>query len=255
MSNAQLLFLLGIGLFVIFVYSYADTALFNTVFIASMEIVIKILVPLVFALLLNEVTSVWFKKAALTITYLPFFISWVVLGAILLNFFSPENGSFNSIIALFGLKPTFLFGSAGQFPFMVVITDLWQQIGYNTIIYLAALTSIDLTMYEAAIMDGAGRWKQTIFVTIPSIAPIVILVVILSMGNIVNLNFNQIFNLYSPAVYSSGDVIDTYAFRMGIQQGMFSIATAVGFFKSVVSFIMISISYFLASKFSNYKVI
>lgn len=227
----------------------------NTLFIASMKIVAKILVPLIFALLLNEVSKGWFKKLATTITYLPFFLSWVVLAGILLDVFSPQDGVFNKVITSMGFSSTFFFGTASQFPYAVVLSDLWQQIGYNTIIFLAALTSIDLSMYEAAMLDGAGRLKQTIHITLPSIAPIVMLVMILSLGSILNAGQDQILNLYNPGVYSTGDIIDTYAFRMGLQQGLFTIATAVGLFKSVVSFIMISISYFIANRFTQYKVI
>ncbi|OCT15092.1 protein lplB [Paenibacillus pectinilyticus] len=233
----------------------AKSVIANTFFIAGMKIIVKLAVPLVFALLLNEVSKGWFRKLGTTITYLPFFLSWVVVGGVLLDFFSPQDGAFNHLLAMFGLPhDTFFFGTATQFPFAIVISDLWKEVGFNTIIFLAALTSVDLTMYEAAMIDGAGRWKQTIYLTIPTITPMIILVGILSLGNILNAGQDQILNLYSPGVYSSGDIIDTYAFRQGIQQGEFSIATAVGLFKSVVSFLMISTSYWLANKFTDYRV-
>lgn len=239
------------------IFTAPDTfqVIFNTLFISVLKWMAKIFVPLIFALLLNEVTKKWFGKMALTITYIPFFLSWVVLGNILLTFFSPQDGTFNQVLTSLGLPTTYFFGTPNQFPFAVVLSDLWQQIGYNTIIYLAALTSVDVGMYEAASVDGAGRLKQMLYLTLPSITPIVILVAILGLGNILNAGQDQILNLYSPAVYSTGDVIDTYAFRMGIQNGLFSIATAVGLFKSVVTFIMISLSYLIANKFTNYKVI
>ena len=226
----------------------------NTFFIASMKIVVKLFFPLLFALMLNEVAKNWFRKLASTITYMPFLLSWVVIGGILLDFFSPQGGSFNQILAVFHMKPTFFFGTASQFPFAIVLSDLWKEIGYNTTIFLAAMISVDISLYESAMIDGAGRWKQTMSVTLPSIAPLVALVAILSLGNIVNAGQDQIMNLYGPAVYSTGDIIDTYAYRMGIQQGMYSVATAVGLFKSLVSFIMISLSYYMANKYSNYKV-
>lgn len=226
----------------------------NTFFIATMKIILKLSVPLVFALLLNEVSKEWFRKAVATITYLPFFISWVVMAGILLDFFSPQDGAFNKVIELMGMKPTFFFGTASQFPYAVVLSDLWKEVGYNTIIFLAALTSVDVTLYEAAVIDGAGRWKQTLNVTIPSIAPIIVLVGILSLGNVLNAGQDEILNLYNPGVYSSGDIIDTFVFRQGIQMGQFSTATAVGLFKSVVSFVMISLSYIIANKYSDYRV-
>ena len=226
----------------------------NTLYIAFMKIITKLTIPLIFALLLNEVSKKWFKKAVQTITYLPYFLSWVVLGGIFLDFFSPQDGAVALIFDSLGLKMPYIFGNAKLFPYTIVATDLWKEAGFNTIVYLAALTGIDVSLYEAAKVDGAGRWKQTIHITIPSIAPIVVLVAILSLGNILNAGFNQIFNLYSPVVYSTGDIIDTFVFRAGLQNGQFSIATAVGLFKSLVSMIMITFSYWLAYKYSDYRV-
>lgn len=239
----------------LFISPDTKSVIANTFFISALKIVVKLLVPLIFALLLNEVTKNWFRKLATTITYLPFFLSWVVVGGVLLDFFSPQDGAFNHLLNQIGIThPTFFFGTASQFPYAVVVSDLWKEIGYNTIIFLAALTSVDVSMYEAAVIDGAGRWKQTIYLTLPAITPMVILVGILSLGNILNAGQDQILNLYSPVVYSSGDIIDTYAFRQGIQQGQFSIATAVGLFKSIVSFLMISVSYWLTNKWTGYRV-
>ena len=137
---------------------------------------------------------------------------------------------------------------------MLVLTDLWKDIGFNTIILLAALTSIDPTLYEAAAIDGAGRLKQTLHITLPGISSIVVLIAILGLGNIMNAGFDQIFVLYGPSVYSTGDIIDTYTYRMGINNGQFSLATAVGLFKSVVSFVMLTISYWIANKYSDYRI-
>jgi putative aldouronate transport system permease protein len=245
----------GLDIFKELFNSYdALEVVWNTFFMATMKIVLKLIGPLVLALLLNEVTRSWFKKLVTTVTYLPFFLSWVVMGTVLLRFFSPQDGAFNTIIVALGGQPTFFFGTASQFPYAVVLSDLWKEGGYNTIIFLAALTGVDLEQYEAAVLDGAGRWKQTLYVTLPSISAIIMLVSILSLGNILNAGFDQIFNLYSPAVYSTGDIIDTYAFRRGIKDGQFNIATAVGLFKSAVSFVMISLSYWLAKRFSNYRI-
>jgi putative aldouronate transport system permease protein len=245
----------GLDIFKELFNSYdALEVVWNTFFMATMKIVLKLIGPLVLALLLNEVTRSWFKKLVTTVTYLPFFLSWVVMGTVLLRFFSPQDGAFNTIIVALGGQPTFFFGTASQFPYAVVLSDLWKEGGYNTIIFLAALTGVDLEQYEAAVLDGAGRWKQTLYVTLPSISAIIMLVSILSLGNILNAGFDQIFNLYSPAVYSTGDIIDTYAFRRGIKDGQFNVATAVGLFKSAVSFVMISLSYWLAKRFSNYRI-
>lgn len=136
----------------------------------------------------------------------------------------------------------------------MVITDVWKEFGFGTIIYLAALTNINPSLYEAAEIDGAGRWKQTINVTLPGMMPIIILMLTLNIGNVLNAGFDQIFNLYSPQVYESGDVIDTFVYRMGIEQAQYGFATAVGLLKSVVSFILISVSYVMAYRFANYRI-
>lgn len=226
----------------------------NTFFIASMKVAAKLIFPLIFALMLNEASKGWFRRLASTITYLPFLLSWVVVGGILRDVFSPQDGAFNQLVEMMNMNTTYFLGTASQFPYVLVITDLWKEAGYNTTIFLAALAGIDLTLYESSIIDGAGKRQQTIYVTIPSITPIVTLVAILSLGNIVNAGQDQILNLYSPTVYSTGDIIDTYAYRMGIQEGMYSVATAVGLFKSLISFIIISLSYIIANKYSSYRI-
>lgn len=230
------------------------TVVWNTFFISMMKIIVKLIVPLIYALLINEVSVKWYKKAVQTITFLPYFLSWVILSGILLDFFSPRDGAVNQLLAAIKLTPVYFFGNAAIFPFMLVATDLWKEVGLNTIIILAAITNIDPTLYEAAIIDGAGRWKQIRHVTIPGIATIVMLLGVLSMGDVLNAGFDQVFNLYSPSVYSSGDIIDTYVYRAGLQNGQFSIATAVGLFKSLVAFVMITLGYRLASRFSNYRI-
>ncbi|MEN6312610.1 MAG: ABC transporter permease subunit [Clostridiaceae bacterium] len=239
-----------------YIFSMPDTLsiVWNTFFIAIMKIAIKIIIPLVFALLLNEVGKAWFKKLVQTITYFPYFLSWVVLGGILLDFFSPSDGLVNKFLNLLGKQSFYFFGDEKAFPFMVVLTEVWKNMGFNTIIFLAAITGIDPARYEAAIVDGAGRWKQTIYVTIPGIAGMIVLVSILAMGNILNAGFDQIFNLYSPLVYSTGDIIDTFVYRTALLDGQFNIGTAAGLFKSAISFVMITLSYTIANKYSNYRV-
>ena len=239
-----------------YVFSLPDTkqVIFNTFFIAGMKIVAKLIFPVIFALLINEVTTKWFKKAVQTITFIPHFFSWVIVAGILLNIFSPRNGAVNIVLrALFNTE-LYFFGEPMLFPYMLTATDLWKNIGFNTIVILAALTGIDPTLYEAAIVDGAGRIKQTVHITLPGIQSIVLLLAILSLGNVLNAGFDQVYNLYSPAVYSTGDIIDTYVYRTGLRSGQFSVATAVGLFKSAVSTILIILSYWLANKFSDYRV-
>lgn len=236
-------------------------ALRNTMFIAVGKIIGNIVVPLTFALMLNEVKNKFFKKTVQTATYLPYFLSWVVLSGILMNFLSQGNtandtGLMNQILKTLGLidKPVDFLGNRTIFPWTMILSDVWKNFGYNAIVYLAALTSIDPTLYEAASIDGAGKWKQTLHVTIPGIAPIITLMTVLSIGNILNAGFDQIFNLYSASVYSTGDIIDTLVYRLGLVNQQYSLSAAVGLFKSLVSGILIVTSYKLADRFAGYRV-
>lgn len=227
----------------------------NTLLISVLKLISKIVFPLIFAMLLNEVAYKKFKKFVQSITFVPYFLSWVILGNILLEIFSPQDGIVTEILSWFGVKDFYFFGTPALFPFALIVTDLWKEIGYNTIIFLAALTSIDPGLYEASSIDGAGRFRQVIHISIPSVMPMVVLLTILGVGNILNAGFDQVFMLYSPAVYSTGDIIDTYSYRMGIQSSQYSLATAVGLFKSVVSFLMLWGSNFIAKKTSGYNII
>lgn len=228
--------------------------LWNTVFIAVMKIIAGLIVPILFALLLNEVRKDAFKRTIQTIIYFPHFLSWVILGGILIDVLSPTNGIFNQILGVIGIKPIYFLGDSKWFPYTLVITNTWKSFGYQTIVYLAALTSIDQTLYEAAFVDGAGRWKQTIHVTLPGMLPIITLMSVLALGNILNAGFDQVFNLYSPSVYSTGDIIDTMVYRIGMVDAQFSVATSVGLFKSVISSVLIVISNKLANRYAGYRV-
>jgi putative aldouronate transport system permease protein len=230
------------------------SVLYNTVFIAFMKIVAGIIIPVTVALLLNELRSQKFKRTIQTVIYLPHFLSWIVLSGILIDILSPSSGIVNEFLKLFGKEPIFFLGNSKVFPYVLVVTDLWKSFGYGTIVYLAALSGVDPTLYEAATVDGAGRWKQTIHVTLPSIMYIIILTSVLSMGNVLNAGFDQVFNLYSPVVYSTGDIIDTFVYRLGMVDAQYSAATAVGLFRSVVSLVFLSTSYMLAYKYGDYKI-
>ncbi|MFD2329945.1 ABC transporter permease [Cohnella sp. GCM10020058] len=228
--------------------------LWNTVFIAMMKIIIGLVVPVLFALLLNEIGKEYFKRSVQTLIYLPYFLSWVILGGILIDILSPSSGIVNQFLGTFGIKPIFFLGDEKWFPYTLILTDTWKNFGFNTVIFLAALTGIDPTLYEAAVADGANRWKQTFHVTLPGILPIVTLMTILSLGNVLNAGFDQVFNLYSPQVYSTGDIIDTLVYRIGLVDAQYSVATAIGLFKSVVSFTLIVVSYRLANRYTGYRV-
>jgi putative aldouronate transport system permease protein len=227
---------------------------FNTIFIAFMKIVAGLFVPITIAILLNEIGKEWAKRTFQTLVYLPHFLSWVLLSGILIDVLSPSSGIVNQVLGLFGIKPIFFLGDNAWFPYVMVISDVWKEFGFGTIVYLAALTGINPSLYEAAEIDGAGRFKQTLHVTLPGMMPIIILMLTLNIGNVLNAGFDQIFNLYSPQVYESADIIDTFVYRMGIQQAQFGFATAVGLLKSVVSFIFMSLSYILAYRIANYRI-
>ena len=231
-----------------------DQALINTVFIAVMKIVSGMIVPVAFALLLNEVGKSLIKRTFQTVVYLPYFISWVLMSGIIIDIFSPNNGIINQFLGLFGIQPIYFVGDNNWFPYVLVITHIWKEFGWGTIIFMAALTGIDPSLYEASHIDGAGHWKQSLYITLPGIMPTFVLIASLSLGNILNAGFDQVFNLLSPVTIQSGDIIDTLVYRLGIQEGQYSVATAAGLFKSVISFIMISLSYKLAYRYTGYRI-
>ncbi len=228
--------------------------LLNTVYIALMKIIAGQVVPIIVALLLNEFRKERIKRGIQTLIYLPHFMSWVILSGIMIEVLSPESGILNLALTRLGIDPIFFLGNNQWFPYVLVISDVWKEFGFSTIVYLAALTSIDPTQYEAALMDGANRWRQTWHVTLPGMRPIIVLLATLSLGNVLNAGFDQVFNLYSPIVYQSGDIIDTFVYRIGLINAQFGPATAIGLFKSVVSFIFISTAYFLAYRLTNYRI-
>lgn len=239
-----------------FVYMFqmndVKQVLYNTVVIAVGKIIGNIIIPLLFALLLNELCIKRIKRPIQTIVYLPYFLSWVILAKIVLNIFG-YTGPINQLIEVFGGNPINFFGEPSLFQPLVIGTDIWKGFGYNTVVYLAAILGVDQSLYEAAAVDGAGRFKRIWHVTLPGIRTTVALLAILSLGNVLNAGFDQIYNLYNPLVYSTGDIIDTWVYRAGLENLQYSLATAVGLFKSVISVILIVIGYKLADKFTGYK--
>ncbi|WP_238357858.1 ABC transporter permease [Cohnella zeiphila] len=239
-----------------YIYHLSETreVLRNTVFIAFLKIIGGLIAPLVTALLLNEIVKKIFKRTIQTIIYMPHFISWVIMAGILLDVLSPTSGIVNQFIAWLGFEKVFFLGNDKWFPYVLVVTDVLKEFGFGTVVYLAAITAVNPSLYEAAVLDGANRWKQTLNVTIPAIIPITILLTTLALGNVLNAGFDQVFNLYNPSVYSTGDILDTYVYRIGLASAQYGVATAVGLFKSVISLVLISLSYFLAYRFANYRI-
>lgn len=218
----------------------------NTIIISFYQIIFGFPAPIILALLFNEIRASFFKKVAQTISYLPHFLSWIVLGGILVTLLSPSSGVVNHILGMFGFEPIYFLGSEKYFRFTLVISSIWKEVGWGTIIYLAALSSIDSQMYEAAVIDGANRWKQTIYITLPALMPVIAILLILRVGNVLDAGFDQIFNLYSPAVYGVADILDTYVYRIGLQEFQFSLTTAVGLFKNVVGLMLVlTANYFI----------
>ena len=230
------------------------TAMRNTLVIAIQKIAVNIFVPLVLALLLNEVKNALFKKAVQTIVYIPYFFSWVILGGILMDILSPTNGIVNQFIELLGGERINFLGNPDTIQPTFIVTNIWKEVGYNTVIFLAALTSIDPALYEAASVDGAGYFKQMLHITLPSLLPMILLVTVLGMGNILNAGFDQVFNLYGPVVYETADIIDTFVYRIGMNELQYSVSTAISLFKSVISIILIASSFHLAKKYAGYKI-
>ncbi|MBQ8095183.1 MAG: sugar ABC transporter permease [Clostridia bacterium] len=241
-----------------FIYLYhlpgAISALRNTIIIAFYKIILHLIIPITVSILLSEVKSAPFRRTAQTLIYLPHFLSWIIMGGILIDILSPADGIVNRFLGLFGVSPIFFLGSNDYFRFTIIFTDVWKEFGFNTIVYLAAITNIDPNQYEAATIDGANRFQRMIYVTLPNMRMIIILMMVLSLGNVLNAGFDQVFNLYSKQVYETGDILDTFIYRIGLIDAQFGVATAMGMFKSVVSTLFISISYFCAYRFADYRI-
>jgi putative aldouronate transport system permease protein len=237
----------------IFEFRESYQAIINTVIIAVSKIILELVVPIFMALLLNEVKNVGLKKGIQTLVYLPHFLSWVTVAGMLQDILGLD-GIVNNFIQRLGVKPIFFLGEAGMFRQIVVISDLWKGFGFGMIVYLAAISNIDQGLYEAAEIDGASRLQQALHITLPGIVPMIIVMATLSLGNVLNAGFDQIFNLYSPLTYSTGDIIDTYVYRQSLVNGQYSFGTAVGLFKSVIGLLLTVISYKIAYKFAGYKI-
>lgn len=212
----------------------------NTLLISLYKLFFGFPVPILFALLLNEVTSLRFKKLVQTASYLPHFISWVVMSGIFIMVFS-FDGPINELIKALGGDPVLFLADERYFRSILVITDIFKGFGWGSIIYFAAISGIDPQLYEAAIMDGAGRLQRALRITLPMLVPVIAIMLILNMSGILDAGFDQIFNMYNPSVYHVSDIIDTYVYRKGLVEMQYSYSSAVGLFKSAVALILILI--------------
>ena len=238
-----------------FIFSNPDffNILRNTFVIATAKIVTLQIAAVALALLLNEVVVMWFKRALQTVLYLPYFLSWIVLGGILLDMLSSRGVVAQAFRAL-GLESPMFLGSNIWFVPTLIVTNIWQSVGWSTIIYLAALTGVDPQLHEAAAIDGANRWQRVRYITLPGIASTVALLACLNLGNVLQAGFDQVFTLYNPAVYATGDIVDTYVYRVGLISARYSLGAAIGLLKSVLGFFLIVTAYRLADKFTGYRI-
>ena len=221
---------------------YAGRVFGNTIYISLLRLVFSFPAPILLALLINEIRKNWFKRTVQTITYMPYFLSWVVVAGLLNTLLSPDMGAINVLIKSLGGTPVYFLTSKNWFRPILVISEIWKSIGYGSIVYLAAITGIDQEQYEAARVDGATKMQQIIHITIPEISEIIAIMLILQIGRMFDDNFDQIYNLYSPSVYEVSDVFETYIYRNGIQSSKFSYSAAVGLVKSVIVLVMIIFS-------------
>jgi len=218
---------------------YAGQILANTVIISGLKIAFIFPAPIVLALMINEMQNTVFQRSIQTVTYLPHFISWVVIGGILFDMLSISSGSLNILLErLIGHRVDFL-GNPGAFRWILVVSEMWKEVGWGSIVYLAAIAGIDTELYEAASIDGAGHFRQVWHVTLPGLLPTVTVLFLLRIAAILDAGFEQILVLYSPPVYGVADILDTYVYRVGMTQGRYGVATAAGLFKSVIGFAMV----------------
>lgn len=240
-----------------FIFQLPDTfkIIRNTLVISIGKMVFSLIASIFFAVLLHESCFTRFKKAVQTVAYLPHFLSWVILATIFRNILDTD-GIINQLLMLLNItkEPILFLGSNSYFQPIIILSDVWKEFGYGAVIFIAALAGVNPELYEAADMDGASRLRKIWHITLPAIRTTIVLVATLNIANVLNAGFDQIFNLYSPIVYETGDVIDTYVYRMGFISYQFSLSTAIGLTKSIVSFVLITVSYWLADRFAGYRI-
>lgn len=227
---------------------YFNELIINTIFFSTAKLLLGLPIAIILALSIHESRFMFFRSIVQTVTYLPHFLSWVIMLGLLLAILSPSSGMLNEAIKAAGGTPIPFLTSPAWFRQVVVISEIWKDTGWSTILYLAALLGINPDLYEAAEVDGASRWRRIWHISLPGIIPVIVLVTLLRIGNILDAGFNQIFVLYSVPVYSVGDIIDTWVYRSGVLDFQFSLATAVGLFKGVIGLILIIVANQVAKK-------
>lgn len=223
----------------------------NTLVLSSLNLTMGFPIPIIFALLLNEITNVKFKKFVQTVSYLPHFLSIVVVVGLLNQLLSPSTGIVNMILESLNMQSRHFLAEPQSFRFIYIISDIWQHTGWNAVIYLAALSNIDVVQYEAADIDGASKVQKIIHVTIPGIMSVVVITLILAVGKMLDVGFEKVLLIYNPLTYETADVISTYVYRVGLNQSNYSYAAAIGLFDAVIGFILITCANLFARKFSE----
>jgi putative aldouronate transport system permease protein len=226
-------------------------ALKNTIIISFYGLILGFPVPILLALMFNEILHQTFKKVSQTIVYLPHFISSVIIAGIVINAFSPSAGIVNVLLGWFGIEPTYFLTKPEWFRPIFVGTGIWQEAGFQSIVYLAAIAGVSPTLYESAVVDGASRWQMMWKITIPSIMPTIIIMLIIRIGNMLEVSFEMIILLYQPATYQTADVVNTFIYRQGIQGGQYDLAAAAGLFNAVVAFILVMSANTISKRYSR----
>lgn len=220
----------------------------NTVMYSVGKLLISLPLSIILAIAIYECTRPILRKVVQTLAYLPHFLSWVIMYGILLTLLAPGDGVFNDIVKLFGGTPIDFLSNTKAFPWVVLFSDAWKEMGWSAIIFIAALMGIDVSLFEAAMVEGASSWQRVRYITLPSILPVIVTVLILKLGTILDAGFNQIFMLYSPQVYAVADIIDTWVYRQGLLEFKFGLATAVGLFKGVFGMFLVLFANWISKK-------
>ncbi len=236
----------------LFTNPFFGDVLANTIIISIYKLLVCFPAPIILCLALNEIGNLKFKKIVQSISYLPHFISWVIVSGVIMEFLSPSRGFINVIITSLGGESIFFIADPKYFRSVLVLSDMWKTVGWGSIVYLAAVTGIDPSLYEAASIDGAGRVRKILSITLPALIPIITVMCIMESGKILNDSFQQVYNLLTPTTMGVGDVISTFVYRMGIEKMQFSFSTAVGLFKNIISFALVMLTNYIARKTSDY---
>lgn len=237
-------------------FSGADFApiMINTIKISLLQLLFGFPAPIILAIIFNELKGGIFKKASQTVSYLPHFLSWVTIAGMVTTLLSPSTGLVNNLLTKLGFEPIYFLAEKNMFVPILIVSSIWKEVGWGSVIYLASLAGLDQEVGEAAIIDGCTRFQKIRYINFPYLFSTVAIMLILKMGGILNAGFDQIFNLYSPATYDVADILDTYVYRLGISGFQYSLSTAIGLFKSVVGIIMVVVTNWLTKKLSDGEV-